>query len=395
MKMHTPSSTRLLWLFGVAMTALLSACGGGGGDTAATGSLRLALTDAPACGYDHVYVTVTGVQFHQLASATDSDPGWQTLTLTGTPQRIDLLDLQNGVLQELGQTVLPVGTYTQMRLLLAPNTAAPYANAAVPTGGAETALSTPSGQTSGLKLATHFTVAPGQLTDLVLDMDACKSIVTAGASGRLNLKPVISVFTRSVTGMAVDGYVSQWSPYTSVSLQLNGRVVRSTVPNAQGYFVMPYLPDTGTAYDLVITAPDRVTQVLRSVPVVDSDITHVGTASTPVVLSAGPSATLSGGITSGAGSFEGDVTVRQAVSGTGQIELASRPVDAVTGAFAYTLGTTALKTATYVAAPTLPVWTSYDASAGQFGVVRVVNGVEVQSQSVDLRNGPVSVNFSQ
>ena len=395
MQMHTRSNTSPLWLTGVSMAALLSACGGGGGGDASTGSLRMAVTDAPACGYDHVYVTVNGVRFHQQADAADNDPGWQSLTLNGTPQRIDLLDLTNGLLQELGQTILPTGTYTQMRLVLAPNSAAPYANAAVPTGGAETALNTPSAQTSGLKLATRFTVEPGQLTDLVLDINACKSIVTAGQSGRLNLKPVMSVFTRAVTGMAVDGYVSNWSPYTAVSLQLNGQVVRSTVPNAQGYFAMPYLPSTGTAYDLVITAPDRVTQVLRSVPVLATDITHVSTVSTPVALSTGTSETLSGSITSGASSFEGDVTVRQAVSGTSQIEVASRPVDAVTGAFAYTLGTTALKTATYAPAPALPVWTSYTGSAGQFNVLRVINGVEVQAKSADLRSGPASVSFTQ
>lgn len=390
----TRLNTPPLWLAGISLTALLSACGGGGGD-ASTGSLRMAVTDAPACGYDHVYVTVTGVQFHQQADAADNDPGWQTLALSGTPQRIDLLDLSNGVLQELGQTVLPTGTYTQMRLLLAPNTSAPYANAAVPTGGNETALSTPSAQSSGLKLATRFTVAPGQLTDLVLDIDACKSIVTAGQSGRLNLKPVMSVFTRHLSGMAVDGYVSNWSPYTSVSLQLNGQVVRSTVPNAQGYFVMPYLPSPGAAYDLVITSPDRVTQVLRSVPVSTTDITHVSTVSSPVALDLGSSNSLSGGITSGASSFEGQVTVRQAISSTSQIELASRPVDAVTGAFAYTLGTAALKTASYVPAPALPLWSSYTSSAGQFSVVRIVNGVELQTQTADLSNGPATINFTQ
>ena len=36
-------------------------------------------------------------------------------------QRIDLLDLTNGVLAELGQTPLPAGQYTQVRLVLRPN----------------------------------------------------------------------------------------------------------------------------------------------------------------------------------------------------------------------------------------------------------------------------------
>ena len=394
MKMHTRLNNLPVWLTGLGAAALLSACGGSGGD-ASTGSLRMAVTDAPACGYDHVYVTVNAVKFHQNPDAGDSDVGWQTLALSGTPQRIDLLDLRNGLLQELGQTILPTGTYTQMRLVLAPNGAAPYANAAVPTGGTETALTTPSAQSSGLKLATRFTVASGQLTDLVLDIDACKSIVTAGQSGRLNLKPVMSVFPRVLTGMAVDGYVSNASPYTSVSLQLNGQVVRSTVPNAQGYFALPYLPNTGTTYDLVIAGPDRVTQVLRSVPVLNTDITHVSTASNPVALSAGESSTLSGGITTVASAYEGEVTVRQAISASDQIELASRPVDAMTGTYSYTLGTTALKTAPYVTAPTLPTWTTYSASAGQFSVVRTLNGVTLQTQTADLRNGPMTVNFAQ
>lgn len=393
--MHTRLNSWPLWLTGMGTAALLSACGGGSGGDATTGSVRLAVTDAPACGYDHVYVTVNAVKFHQSPDATDTDAGWQTLALGGTPQRIDLLDLTNGLLQELGQTILPTGTYTQMRLVLAPNSSAPYANAAVPTGGTETALTTPSAQSSGLKLATRFTVTPGQLTDLVLDIDACKSIVTAGQSGHLNLKPVMSVFPRILTGMAVDGYVSNASPYTAVSLQLNGQVVRSTVPDAQGYFALPYLPTTGAAYDLVITAPDRVTQVLRSVPVLSSDITHVSTVGNPVALSAGASSTLSGGITSVASSYEGEVTVRQAISATDQVEVTSRPVDAATGTFSYTLDTTAPQTASYVAAPALPTWTSYSDSAGQFSVVRTVNGVTLQTLPADLRSGPTSVNFDQ
>jgi hypothetical protein len=57
------------------------------------------------------------------------------------PQRIDLLTLTNGTLLPLGQTEVPAGSYTQMRLVLAANTASnPLANAIKPTGGAETAL---------------------------------------------------------------------------------------------------------------------------------------------------------------------------------------------------------------------------------------------------------------
>ena len=38
----------------LAIAAIASACGGGGTSSSDNGTLRLALTDAPACGYDHV-----------------------------------------------------------------------------------------------------------------------------------------------------------------------------------------------------------------------------------------------------------------------------------------------------------------------------------------------------
>mgnify|MGYP003449315016 len=49
---------RSLWAWmaaGTAAAATLAACGGGGGEASGTGTLRLALTDAPACGgYERV-----------------------------------------------------------------------------------------------------------------------------------------------------------------------------------------------------------------------------------------------------------------------------------------------------------------------------------------------------
>src|ERR1700756_4876606 len=67
-----------------------------------SGTLRLAMTDAPACGYDAVNVTVVKVRVHQSSTATDSDPGWSEVVLSPA-KRLDLLSLTNGVLFELGQ----------------------------------------------------------------------------------------------------------------------------------------------------------------------------------------------------------------------------------------------------------------------------------------------------
>ena len=168
-KTDRPLGERIARGFAIAAcVATLAACGGGGSDTGTpsggTGTLRVALTDAPSCGYDHVYVTVEKVRVNQSATAGDADGGWSDVTLSPA-RRIDLRTLTNGVLEELGSVPLPAGRYSQIRLVLADNGASgasATANAVQPTGAAVTALKTPSGQQSGLKLQANFDVPAGQ-----------------------------------------------------------------------------------------------------------------------------------------------------------------------------------------------------------------------------------------
>jgi hypothetical protein len=160
-----------------------------------SGTLRLALTDAPACGFDTVFVTIQKVRVHKSNDASDTDGSWSEIILSPA-KRVDLLSLTNGKLEDIGQTVLPTGKYTQLRLVLADNNGAPFANSAKPTGQAEVALQTPSGQQSGIKTTIDITVSADKTADFVLDFDACKSIVAAGGSDKYLLKPVLSMFPR-------------------------------------------------------------------------------------------------------------------------------------------------------------------------------------------------------
>lgn len=95
-------------MMGGLLLAGLAACGGGGGDSgsADSGTLRLALTDAPTCGYDAVNVTIQKIRVHQSSSASDTDNGWSEVVLNPA-RRVNLLTLTNGVLNELGQTPCP------------------------------------------------------------------------------------------------------------------------------------------------------------------------------------------------------------------------------------------------------------------------------------------------
>ena len=325
----------------IAAASLLAACGGGGSDSSATGTLRLSLTDAPACGYDNVFVTVEKVRVHQSGSAGDNDSGWSEVALAA-PQRIDLLTLTNGTLMPLGQTELPAGSYTQMRLVLSPNSAAaPMANAIKPTGGAETALTTPSGQQSGLKMNINIDVPADKIADFAIDFDACKSFVKAGNSGQYLLKPVLSVTPiLSDAGQRIVGYVdaSLATTGTAVSAQLNGVPARATPPDATGKFVLYPVPAGN--YDLVITAAGRVNAVMTGVPVVTTAFTTIGSATarinTPTALasfSASGTVTVNGS----PANTNGAVRATQTLTGGPTIEVGYAAANATTGAYGMTL----------------------------------------------------------
>ncbi|CAN5862579.1 hypothetical protein BH11PSE12_BH11PSE12_05850 [soil metagenome] len=93
----------------VSTAGLLAACGGGSDSGVAPGTLSVAMTDAPSCGYDAVNVTVQKIRVHQSATAGENDAGWTDITLNPA-RKINLLNLTNGALEELGQTPLAAGT---------------------------------------------------------------------------------------------------------------------------------------------------------------------------------------------------------------------------------------------------------------------------------------------
>lgn len=344
------------------LVAGLAACGGGGGGTsvAQNGTLRLALTDAPACGYDAVNVTIEKVRVHQSSSASDADGGWSEIVLNPA-KRVDLLKLQNGVLEELGQMPLPTGKYTQLRLILADNAGTnPPANSVVLTSNkSEVALKTPSGQQSGVKTHINVDIAANQLADFVLDFDACKSVVVAGNSGQYLLKPVVTVIPRYVSGVA--GFVDATliSGYTSVSLQQGGVVVKATTPDSAGKFLLQ--PVAPGSYTLVLTAPGRTTVALTGVSVATDTVTSVNASGTPF----NPPASASGTVI---GNAPADTLVRvlQPLTSGPTIEVAGRFVDPTTGNYSYPLAVNAPLVAPYVAAPGSLVFVADAAVAGKY-----------------------------
>ncbi len=395
------TSPKLLLVSALASAGLLSACGGGGGggsDSPSTqaGTVHFSLTDAPACGFDAVNVTVAKIRVHQSATAADTDAGWTDVTLNPA-RKINLLTLTNGVLSDLGQAPLPAGHYTQTRLVLVGNTsAAPFANSVIPSGGAETTLDTPSAVQSGLKLNHEFDVAPGALADFTLDFDACKSVVTRG-NGSYGLKPVITVIPTIVSG-AINGVIGV-VPSASravVSAQLNGVVVKSTVPDASGAFSLSPLAQTavGSGYTVVVTANGFATDVVTGVPVTAKANTVVSTTGSPLPLSVSGMKDVTGTVLPI--SAQGSVRAIQtyATPTPTSVTVKYQGADLVTGAYGMSLPTTAAMLGAY-GTGTLPiVLATQTASAGIYSVEASATGFTTQTAPVNLTAGSVVANFT-
>jgi hypothetical protein len=379
---------------GVVCAIALAACGGGG-DSVGVGTLRVALTDAPACGYQAVNVTIEKIRVHQSSTAGDNDSGWSDLTLSPA-RRVNLLNLTNGVLEELGQTSLPAGRYTQLRLVLAANDAThPMANSLVPMGGMETALTTPSGQQSGLKLNANVDVGANQIADVVLDFDACRSIVPRGASGQFNLKPVIVVVPRIIDVGRIEGFVDAVIASTSiVSVQLNGRPVKATPPDAAGGFVLYPVP-VGN-YTLVVSAAGRVTAAMTGVPVATTAPTVV---STPTVRIVPPVAASAPGVVSGtvittppaSASVRALQTLPSMTATT--VEVAWTAANDATGLFSLSLPIDAPARTAYAANPAAINFAAEPSAAGLYRL-EAVSGTAAKSQDIDVRTPVPPVNFA-
>lgn len=373
-----------------ALVAGLSACGGG--SDSGTGTLRLALTDAPACGFDAVNVTVQSVRLHQSATAEDTANGWETLTLA-SPKQVDLLKLTNGLLEELGQTTLPAGRYNQLRLVLADNSSTPLANTVVPTSGAEVALTTPSAQQSGLKLKVAMDVAPGQVADYVIDFDACRSVVQAGGSGKYLLKPVLTVFPRSTTGVEGEVALAMVGPDTTVALQSNGVTVRTSSPAANGSFLLQPVPAGN--YTFVLQSPGRTITVVDTVTVVANQVARLHPENTPLDPPTSATGTLTGVVASAQAVVDAVVRVLQPLTGGPAVELVSRPVNGDTGQYLYTVSTDAPQRAPYAAGGALN-FSPDTAAAGQFSLAATLNGVTTLAGPFLLGGGAsITTNFSQ
>jgi hypothetical protein len=255
-------------------TTFLFACGGGGGGSdGGTGTLSVALTDSSCGSYAAIYVTIDEVQVNQ---SENGNSGWRTVA---KPMKTyNLLKLINGVTEVLGDNELAAGVYHQIRLIIGKIAESenningvphPYANYVVFDDGSEEPLKIPSGYNTGIQLVHNYEVVENSSVELLLDFEACKSVVETG-SGKYLLKPTIKVID-TLNKFAVFGDVTENNSnpvlhITSalVSAQISdGRsasVVRSTLTSAESGTEGQYsiLLSPGQTYNIVVYSDDKV-----------------------------------------------------------------------------------------------------------------------------------------
>jgi len=193
-----------------------------------TGTLSISLTDAPAA-YDSVIIV-----FSEISAHIDSE--W--VHVKQDPVRVNLLDWSNGETILLGSVDVPAGKYTQIRIKID--------SAFIGVKGEIYALEVPSGSRTGLKLGPQFTINDGSTYSMILDFDACRSVVVMGSKhnpNRYKLKPHIRVITEAMTG-SVSGKVLNPEEMPFAFAINGGDTLTSTaVDTATGFFKLAFLPE--------------------------------------------------------------------------------------------------------------------------------------------------------
>jgi len=227
------------------------------------GRLKMYLIDSPAA-LDSVIICVTRVEVHKAGN--DSTSGW--FVINDLTRYFDLLQLTNGASAILGDTSLPAGQYTQIRLFIGDGS---Y----VIDQGIKHFLEVPSGSQSGLKLIHQFTIESNKLYELLLDFNVEKSIIITG-NGQYKLKPTIKVtpvvISGSISGqvLPLDAQPTIWTVYGTDTI--------STYTDLQGHFKLMGLLQG--LYDVNIIPLDTMVYrdtVITGVQVIANQETDIGT----------------------------------------------------------------------------------------------------------------------
>lgn len=208
---------------GLLVLGLLSACSSESGPTTERTPLMIKITDAPA-NYDAIHLNIDEIEIR-------TSGGKEEIDIDGLP--FDILQYRFGKDTVLANHDVPSGFIQEIRLKLEDT------GNTIVVDGKTYPLTTPSGQSSGVKIKIQDELIPDVAYTLLLDFDASKSIVETG-NGKYLLKPVIRAVPVAVSGTA-KGIVLPVAAYPKV-YAITGTDTIGTIPNEFGNFFFPGIP---------------------------------------------------------------------------------------------------------------------------------------------------------
>ncbi|WP_282132455.1 DUF4382 domain-containing protein [Cellulophaga baltica] len=265
----------------LSMVFLLFGCSDNN-DTAngSTGTLSIQLTDAPFL-YDMVAeanVTIFKIDArYKGAVETDSvsADGNSFITLSEEEVPINLLELTNGITENLVNLEVPAGTYDLVRVYV-------KGVNVILNDGTVYDLNVPSGEQTGIKVFIQpgLVVQGGLSSDLLLDFDVSKSFVAKGGRNNLsgfNFKPVIKASNLATAG-TLKGLVTTTEDNISVGLEgaqvsviVADTINTTTFSDIDGSFVIMGLQEG--SYDLLVALEGYTSERKEGIAIVASNNT--------------------------------------------------------------------------------------------------------------------------
>ena len=215
------------------------------------------ITDGPGA-YDAVMLSIKEIKV--LTSEGES-----TLPVSSEP--FNILKFRMGKDTLLASQDIPAGQLNEIRLVLNDTGNEVIVN------GVSYNLTTPSAQTSGLKLKINDDLTSGVSYTLKLDFDVAKSIVKTG-NGKYILKPVIRAIPNSVSG-ALTGIVLPVSSNSKI-YAITGTDTIGAVTDTTGKFFFPGM-QAGTYKVNITPESPYLPKSIENVQVVTGSVKDLGT----------------------------------------------------------------------------------------------------------------------
>jgi hypothetical protein len=238
------------------------------------GQLAIKVTDAPfpIDRVESASVTITKVEIRKAGDGiSDGNPFIVLLEDTIT---FNLVELRNGVVDELLKMEIPEGKYNLLRLYVE------EATIKIKDGGTYK-VKVPSGQQTGIKIFVRpdFTVSGGLTTELLLDFDLSRSFQMTGSFNNprgingFHFKPVIRAVNNSTAGR-ITGTVADTSLVKLANAQvwvMQDTVIAETYTDSLGHYGIIGLP--AGEYSLFATKENYDTVSYTGVKVVPGNMT--------------------------------------------------------------------------------------------------------------------------